>query len=653
MDRKRSAAAPAPVTLGTGGLAELETFAQLVDSVRDYAIFLLDETGHVRSWNAGAQAIKGWTREEILGRHFSTFYTAADLERHWPARELEIANSQGRFEDAGWRIRKDGTPFWAGVVITALRDAEGQPRGFLKITRDLTERRREEERLRLSEERFRLLVTQVRDYAIFMLDPDGRINTWNEGAERTYGWRADEAVGRHFSLFYPPEVAASGWPDEELQLAVAQSRFENEGWRLRKDGTRFWANVVITPLHHTSGELRGFAKVVRDMTVRKRVERLEEEGRRTSEFLAMLGHELRNPLAPIRNAIAILRSPGSAPDAEEWSRDVIERQVRHLTRLVDDLLDVSRITRGLIRLNRERLDFTALVRRTVESVSHAVADRGHTLELRLPDEALYVDGDATRLAQVVVNLLTNAIKYTPAGGRLDVMVERVMGYAVLRVRDTGVGIPAELLPRIFDLFIQGERSIDRTEGGLGIGLTLVNRLVELHGGSVQAVSAGPGRGSEFIARLPALVTGAHHPAADAAPARPQAPPRRVLVVDDNIDSAESMALLLQGAGHQVVLAHDGPAALETVLSTRPEVVFLDIGLPMMNGYEVARRIRGMSSQADTALVAMTGYGTDEDRLRSLQSGFHAHLVKPVDPVMFDRILMDPARVAREGISTAL
>ncbi len=304
-----------------------ETFRLLVEEVKDYAIFMLDPEGHIASWNKGAELIKGYRPEEILGKHFSVFYPADALARGWPEHELRVARQEGRFEDEGWRLRKDGSRFWANIVITTLYGPTGEIKGFSKITRDLTERRRQEELLRTSEERFRLLVEGVKDYAIFMLDPEGRIASWNQGAELIKGYRPEEILGKHFSIFYPADALARGWPEYELRAAREQGRFENEGWRLRKDGSSFWANVVITPLYDERHRLLGFAKVTRDLSDRKRIEALEEADIRRNEFLAMLSHELRNPLAPIRNALGVMRMSGVSESTLEWAKTVVDRQV--------------------------------------------------------------------------------------------------------------------------------------------------------------------------------------------------------------------------------------------------------------------------------------------------------------------------------------
>ena len=507
------------------------------------------------------------------------------------------------------------------------------------LRQDIVVRTKLEDELRRSEEKFRLLVGGIRDYAVFMLDPEGRIATWNEGAEAIKGYKAEEIIGEHFSRFYPQEAIDAKFPQMELEVAARVGRFEDEGWRLRKDGSAFWANVIITALFDSNGKLRGFAKVTRDMTERRRVVALEESERKMNEFLAMLGHELRNPLAPIRNALDLMRIQANGDSRLEWARSVIDRQLTQLTRLVDDLLDVGRISSGKIALRKEPIEINAAVQRAVEA-SRPLADASrHTLEVRLSPEPLSVDGDLIRLAQVVLNLLTNAIKYTPAGGRIEVDVAREGAFAVVRVKDTGIGMSPELMPKVFDLFVQGERSLDRSEGGLGIGLTLVKRLVSLHGGTVSAHSDGPGRGSEFAISLPALAQSAEPKKVESVASGAAAHRRsRVLVVDDNRDSADTLAALLEAWGHDVRTLYDGPSAIAAVAEFKPNVVLLDIGLPKMNGYEVAAQLRQLANRRPLILVAFTGYGQDEDRRRVREAGFDYHLVKPLEPAELEKIL---------------
>jgi PAS domain S-box-containing protein len=502
-----------------------------------------------------------------------------------------------------------------------------------------------------SDARFRLLVEGIRDYGIIMLDPDGRIVSWNTGAQNIEGYTEQEIVGRHFSILYPPDAVARGYPERELRMAREQGRVEDEGWRVRKDGSTFWAAVIVTALRDARGDLQGYAKVTRDTTERRRIEALEETSREMNNFLAMLAHELRNPLAPIRNAIAVMRLRSFGDPRLEWCRDVVDRQVAHLSRLVDDLLDVSRITSGKIVLDVERLEMAQVVARAVEASTPLIEERKHDFEVVLPREPVFVSGDVTRLSQVLLNLLNNAAKYTPSGGRITLSFSQEEGEAVVRVRDTGIGIPADLLPKIFDIFIQGERSLDRTEGGLGLGLALVRKIVELHHGRVEARSGGPGAGSEFVVRLPLAAAPAPRTNAQSA-AMLTAPARtiRILVVDDNRDSADSMTVLLELHGHEVRCAYDGPSALALAAEFEPEIVLLDIGLPKMSGFEVAQRLRAIPRLAHSRLIAMTGYGQAEDRNRAAQSGFDDHLIKPVDLPALEALLQ--AYDAKRGLGGA-
>jgi PAS domain S-box-containing protein len=629
--------APFPPALSKSLLGLEDAFAQLVNSVRDYAIFLLDRSGRVASWNPGAERIKGYAADEIVGQHFSVFYTPEANQRRWPEQELELAQVQGRFEDEGWRVAKGGRRFWANVVITALRDANGELRGFSKITRDLTERRQREELLRRSEERFRLLVEGISDYAIFMLDRDGRVASWNAGASRLNGYSAQEIIGQHFSVFYPKEVLDKKWPEQELAMAREHGRFEDEGQRVRKNGSTFWAHVVVTPLYDGHGELMGYAKITRDLTDRKRVEALERAERQTNEFLAMLAHELRNPLAPISNALNLLARKPAADATEQWVRDVLERQTGQMSRLVDDLMDVSRITRSAISLTREPVDMRHVVRVAADASLQWMEARGHSLLLGLPDDELAVQGDEVRLVQVVQNLLDNAAKYTPQGGRIEVRARRDARGIMVSVKDNGVGMEPDMLRAAFELFRQGRQGLDRPEGGLGIGLTLVRRLVALHGGTVEALSAGPGKGSEFVVRLPAAGAGAGAKKSIAPPARPRRA-LRVLVVDDNQDAANALRLLLEGDGHEVKLAGDGVSGLALAREYKPDYLLLDIGLPRLSGYDIAASLRADPAMKDTTIVAVTGYGQVHDRSRTAAVGFDHHLTKPVEYAALQQLL---------------
>jgi PAS domain S-box-containing protein len=889
---------------------EAEQLRLLVHGTADYAIFMLDPLGKVATWNAGAERLKGFKADEIIGQHFSKFRPQEAIDRGWPDYELKVATAEGRFEDEGWRVRKDGSQFWANVVITALRDEQGRLRGFSKVTRDLTERKEAEESLRQSEERFRHMVEGVQDYAIFMLDPHGNVATWNAGAERIKQHEAEEIIGQHFSKFYPQEPLDRGWPAHELKVAAAVGRFEDEGWRVRKDGSQFWANVVITALKDERGNLLGFSKITRDLTERKKAEesahrlveettacrvaeenaqliqeqrerlhvtlssigdavistdaegrveflnpvaqeligwRNEDASQRTlSDVFRIVNEETRQPVenpalralkegvvvglanhtvliskdgrerpiddsaAPIKDSQGCVvgsvlvfrditekrqaqerlrvqqewlrvtlasigdaviatdtkgrvtflnpvaegltgwpqaeaqgepleavfnilnertRQPVENPvgrvlregvivglgnhtilvtrDGTEWPIDDSAAPIRDATgkligvvlifrdvteqrrgqtfladsekrlrlaldagrmgvwdwnlrtgdlnwsdtleplyglapgtfggTLVDDLLDVSRITRNKLELRKEPVALATVIHTAVETSRLLIEQFGHTFSVTLTPTPVYLDADPVRLAQVFSNLLTNAAKYTQPGGRIFLTAEVHGAEAV--VRDTGLGIPADALSRIFEMFSQVDRNLERAQGGLGIGLTLVRRLAEMHGGTVEAKSDGPGRGSEFVVRLPVLKDSRHRSEGVTTEGGGQArAKRRILVVDDNQDSATSLGMMLTLMGNEVRTAEDGFAAVEAAEEFRPDLILLDIGLPKLNEYDPCRRIREQPRSEGMVIVALTGWGQEEDRKRSREAGFDTHMVKPVEIAALERLL---------------
>jgi len=410
---------------------------------------------------------------------------------------------------------------------------------------------------------------------------------------------------------------------------------------VRRVDTRFWASGTTSGLRDAAGRLVAYTKVMRDLTEQKRAEdSLKEADRAKDEFLALLAHELRNPLAPIRTALEIQRSPGADPAAVDRAREMMARQLGHMVRLIDDLLDVGRITRGRIELKKERVDLGTVLDAAVETSRSLIEAGRHDLTQSRPPHPVFLDADTTRLGQVVSNLLNNAAKYTPQGGRIELTAELAGDReVVVRVGDNGAGISAEMLPRVWGLFTQADRTLGREQGGLGIGLTLVKRLVELHGGSVAARSDGLGRGSEFIVRLPLADAPYPTPASDRpGTMRPTAAHRRVLVVDDNVDGADSLAMLLALHGHTTRVARDGPTGLSEAEEFRPDVVLLDIGLPGLDGFEVARRLRSRFGTQDLRIIAQTGWGQEADRERSRAAGFDLHLVKPIDPTELLRII---------------
>jgi len=498
---------------------------ELLREVKDYAIYMIDPEGTVLTWNDGARAIKGYSAAEIVGQHFSRFFMPEDRTAGRPARLLQTAREQGRVEDYAFRVRKDGTRFWANVVITAIHDEAGAIRGFVKVTRDLTERRTAEHLLRQSEERLRLLIEGVKDYAIYMLDPKGAILSWNAGAQRIKGYAAGEVLGRHFSMFYPEELRYSGHPERELQIAQETGRYEEEGVRVRKNGERFWANVVLTPVYEwDGGPLRGFAKVTRDLTERRaaeeamrsaseqiQLERLRTEEaqnalRARDEFISVAAHELRTPLAALllkiqgARAMVVRQREGDPASAPPKVLDRLESalgQIGRLTDLVQRLLDVSGIVRGKLVLRCEEASMSSLLRRVVDDLSDALAKAGCEVTVNAPGAASGC-WDPSRIEQVLANLVSNALKYG-AGRPIELRVEEDGDDVRVLVTDHGIGIRSGDMDRIFGRF---ERAVPLDNySGLGLGLYIAKSIVEAHGGSIRVASA-PGQPTVFTMQLP-------------------------------------------------------------------------------------------------------------------------------------------------------
>jgi PAS domain S-box-containing protein len=502
--------------LESGGRAhETEQLHRLlVESVRDYAIFALDPTGHVLTWNPGAQRFKGWTADEIIGRHFSLFYPPVDVANGKPARLLRQAERNGSAEDEGWRVRKDGTRFWADVVITALRDESGRLLGFAKVTRDLTERREAEERLRESEERFRLIVQTTKDYAIFMLDVEGRVTTWNEGAERIKGYRAREIIGRHFSVFYPQERVAEHFPQYALRMARQEGRFENEGWRVRKDGSLFWASVVITAVHNSAGELIGFAKVTRDLTERRRAEEraladarrvaeMEAATRAKTEFLTTLSHELRTPLNAIGGYADLILAQVAGPINDTYRQylDRMKLSQQHLLALVNELLHLSRVEAGEIDYDIGPILVARMLKDLKAMVLPQAVGKDISLEVASCPPDVVAWADSNRAQQILLNLLSNALKFTPSGGRISMACRLTDEQVGISVLDTGPGIPEDHLEAIFEPFVQVGRTLTSVREGIGLGLAISRDLARGMSGDLK-VSSRLGEGSTFTLILP-------------------------------------------------------------------------------------------------------------------------------------------------------
>jgi PAS domain S-box-containing protein len=658
--------------------------AAIVESTDD-AIISTNLDGVILTWNQGAERLYGYTAAEAVGKPLSIL-APPDHPDEMPAMMGRIRRGERIHHFETVRLPKDGTRLDVSLTVSPVASADGKVVGASKIARDITARKRSEAALRFLASASKLLaelldvpptlqkvaglaVPHFADWCVVdMLGPDGSLS-------RVAVAHADPAkveLARELQRRYPPDPAArvGVWnvlrtgrseliaeiPDSLLvQAAGGEERLRV----LRELGLKSYMGVPLTVRGQTMGVLTFIAaesgrrydaadlRLAEDLGHRAAMaienarlySELKETDRRKDEFLAMLAHELRNPLAPIRNALHVMQMPGADAEAVGRAREMTERQVKQMVRLVDDLLDVSRIMRGKIELRKEPVELAAVIATAVETAQPMIDAQGQELIVSVPAEPIRLEADPARLTQVVGNLLHNAAKFSERSGRIWLTAERQGGEAVVRVRDEGAGIRPELLPHVFDLFVQEERSLERSRGGLGIGLTVVRKLVALHGGTIAAHSEGPGKGSEFVVRMPLLADSGGQPADELVhPSTRMAHPRRVLVVDDNVDAAESIGMLLRLWGHAVRLAHNGPQAIQAAAEQRPEIVVLDIGLPGMNGYEVARHLRQQPEFHNAMLIAVTGYGQDEDRRRTEEAGFDHHLTKPVDPVALENLL---------------
>lgn len=589
--------------------------------------------GIIQSWNPAAERMFGYAAEEAIGRHISLIIPNERASEQ--VRILARLRAGERIEHFDTvRVRKNGSLLPVSLNISPIRNEAGRVVGASKIARDITDRKQVEAAIEISETRYRRIFEAAKDGILVLDFNDGRITDANPFMADLLGHPREHFLGKELweiGLF-PDKLATENAVRDIHRKGVV--RFDH----LRLDSRRGEEiEVDMVANIYLEGETPVIQCNLRDTTERSRLEwvlkdqraALLDLHRRKDEFLAMLSHELRNPLAPIVNAVELLRLQTAEDPLQQTAREIIERQVGQLKRLVDDLLEVSRITTGRIQLRLEKTALKQVIENAVETVRAEIERRRHALIVTLPTQQVWLDGDAARLEQVFVNLLANAAKYTEEGGRVELELQSDGDEAVVRVRDTGVGIGPEFLPRIFDLFTQSERSLDRSQGGLGIGLSLVQRLVEMHRGRIEAFST-LGKGSEFVVRLPiAQPSSAPAPAAMGA-VRPPGRSLRVLVVDDSRDVRHTLSLLLPRHGHEVQTASDGPSAIEAALAWRPDVALLDIGLPAMDGYELARHLRQQDSLRNLVLVALTGYGQETDRQRALEAGFDHHLVKPAD-----------------------
>jgi len=654
--------------------ASNDRFERLVAGVLDYGIVMLDPDGFITSWNAGAERMKLYTAQEIMGEHFSIFHPPDDVAGGVCERQLVTAARDGRLEEEGWRLRKDGSLFWANVLLTAMRDHDGKLMGFSQVTRDLTERRRAQKELHASDERLRLLIQSVKEYAIFMLDPEGRVATWNPGAQRLKGYAYEEIVGQHFSRFYPRSDVEAGKCEMELEVAQAEGSFEDEGFRVRKDGTQFWANVVITAMRDSDGQLLGFAKVTRDLSERRRHEEKRvalaraEEGRRIAEanqehlrslaeslrqardkaeevarlkdeFLATVSHELRTPLNAILGWGRLLQQ-GLEPDKASRAADTIVRNAIAQGHIIEDLLDMSRIVAGQLQLDADLISLNGVLAAALDAVRLAADAKGVELRAAFDPSPAMIKGDAARLQQVFWNLVANAVKFTDRGGEVVVTLQQVQSHVRIEVSDNGIGIDPGFLPHIFHRFTQQDASRSRRVGGLGLGLAIVKHLVELHGGTVEAHSEGLGAGASFTISIPMVADPeCAQRSVDGWPQHQEiAYPDelrglKVLVLDDEREAQDLVAAILSKGGAQVLQTSTAAEALEAVPTFQPDVIVSDIGMPDEDGYAFVRKLRALERKdgGRTPAVALTAYARADDRRAALVAGFQNHAAKPIEP----------------------
>lgn len=659
-----------------------ERFRTLVEGARDYAIFMLDPQGQVASWNAGAERILGYKEAEIIGKPSACFFTPEDVQRREPEKEFHKALTDGRAEDDRWQVRKDGSQFWATGIVTPL--GNGQLTGFAKVMRDATERRQAEEQLRLQNR----AMTETLN-GIVITDPnqpDNPIIYCNPAFERMSGYSSEEVLGHNCRFLQGPDT------DQAVRAEIREAVAAGQSCRVviknyRKDGTLFWNELVISPVRDDSGQLTHFIGVKTDISDRKQVEvereqllkaersaraKAETVNRIKDEFLATLSHELRTPLNAVLGWVQLLRTRQLSPEVVARALETIERNAKSQAQLIEDLLDISRIIRGKFKLALHPCDLTAVVASALEAVrptaeAKTIAlglwtgelglepDQTETIASKQLDENLqsvasppkeyakvFVLGDPDRLQQVVWNLLSNAIKFTPQGGRIAVRLQQTVSYVHLRVSDTGKGISAEFLPYVFERFRQADSTSTRAYGGLGLGLAIVRYLVELHGGTVQAESAGENKGATFTVTLP-LVAGqqaatgqVQEPAISEEPVLNGSASLhnlRVLVVDDEADAREILNTVFEQQGAKVTTVASASQAIAALDQSQSDILICDIGMPEEDGYALIQKVRARPGQqgGKTPAIALTAYATKEDYDRALTAGFQIHMPKPVNP----------------------
>ena len=628
---------------------ERQQFAALVDASSDFiGVAGLDQRGVYV--NRAGQQLVGLQPDQISSISVLDFFPKSEHDR---VRGLITGAEDGDHVvvDTWFQHLKTGQLIPVSWSFLRLRDTSGNVTGYATVTRDLTERHKAENLLRASEEKRRLALDAAK-LGMWHVEPETRATTTDARYRAIFGTTEEwtdylQAV----AVIHPDDQPAV------LEAVAAATRLENPTqftieYRIaHPDGSLRWILANGQASFMGIGSARratSFDGTVADITDRKRSEedrerlvvRLEEQDQRKDEFLATLAHELRNPLAPIRNGLQVMHRVSSDQEAIEKIRLMMERQVGQLVHLLDDLLDLSRISRGKIDLRKERMELVKAIEQAVEASRPSIEKAGHELLIEVPPESIYVDADLTRLTQVFSNLLDNAAKFTEHGGQVRLAVQLMGAEAVVSITDNGIGIPTHMLPHVFGMFTQVEGSLGRSQGGLGIGLSIVQRLVQMHGGLVEVRSDGPGRGSEFIVRLPVALSLVQNGPVEEAKLVRSTECLRILVVDDNLDAAETLAMLLAAEGNETRMANDGLEALDVAAAFEPDVILLDIGLPKLNGHEVCRRIRQQAWSKNTVVIALTGWGQDEDKRRTREAGFDFHLIKPVLPEALEKLLAD-------------
>ena len=635
-----------------------ELFRVTLRSIGD-AVITTNVDARITDLNKVAERLTGWSRDEALGQPLERVFNIVNETTRRPVenpatRALREGVIVG-LANHTVLVKKDGSECPIDDSAAPIRNEQGHVSGCVLIFRDVTQQRliEREKASQLITARLLAAIVESSDDAIISKSLEGIIQSWNAAAERLFGFTAEEAVGQHISLVIPTDRITE--EDQIIASLKAGNRIEHfETERVRKDGQRIIVSLSISPIKDDSGNVVGASKIVRDVTERmqlmKDLQRLASDlsaaDQRKNEFLATLAHELRNPLAPMSNMLEVVKRAADDGKVVKQAHETFERQLNQMVRLVDDLLDVNRITHDRLELRRSEVELSSVIQQAVEVARPLIDAADQELIVDLPEEPIHLNADRARLAQVFGNLLNNSCKYTGPNGTITLSAKRMDGEVFVTVKDNGAGIPRDKINSIFDMFMQVDRTSERSQEGLGIGLTLVKRLVEMHGGSIDAHSDGEGHGSEFVVRLPVIskpaVPAVHTGAASESPTE-----RRVLIVDDNRDSADSLAMLMQITGNKAFLAYDGAEALEAIDKYRPEVVLLDIGLPKLDGHEVCRRVREKSWGRDIIIIALTGWGQEDDRRKSTEAGFDGHLVKPVD---YDRLLSLLAELTKKDDS---